>query len=407
MLRHVSEERNKLSIQFFSRRKLVAGDGVNHCGALRHVCRQEGGEPPRGGVNGNMNLTVLLIAAYLPVLPVLFIILRSGSFGRGSAGTFLKLFFLGVAAAVPSFLMEAGAMIALTVLLRVFLSNAQEQSFHMISSILRYVLVAAVIEEAWKHFVLRKSTWTQMTMDTVADGVAASAAVAAGFSAVMYIAWQASYKVIPADMEVLRSGMPDFLAAGAVVSFVYALLFIFAHFGISGFMGALYGLAKGADQKNHSGRAGFMLSLSYLLPVLVHGACAGMIGYGISTENPVWYVLGFAAEGVLALIMAIVLGSARDAALAASAANAAYTAAKAEMPAAGAESAEFSEDVGDMDLSERDETENELYLDVKDDTPGFPEEAPGTSVMAIDEPSAEQQDQAEEEDTYSRSDTDV
>ena len=60
-----------------------------------------------------MNLTVLLIAAYLPVLPVLFIILRSGSFGRGSAGTFLKLFFLGVAAAVPSFLMEAGAMIAL------------------------------------------------------------------------------------------------------------------------------------------------------------------------------------------------------------------------------------------------------------------------------------------------------
>ena len=342
-----------------------------------------------------MNLTVLLIAAYLPVLPVLFIILRSGSFGRGSAGTFLKLFFLGVAAAVPSFLMEAGAMIALTVLLRVFFSNAREHSFHLISSILRYVLVAAVIEEAWKHFVLRKSTWTQMTMETVADGVAASAAVGTGFSAVMYIAWQASYKVIPADMEVLRSGMPDFLAAGAVVSFVYALLFIFAHFGFSGFMGALYGIAKGSDQKNHSGRAGFMLSLSYLLPVLVHGACAGMIGYGIASAKPLWYILGFAAEGMLALIMAIVLGSARDAALAASAASAAYSAAKAEMPSAGAESMEFSEDVGDMDLSERDEAEKELYLEMKEDIPVSPEGTPETSVMTIDDPSAERENRQE------------
>ena len=339
-----------------------------------------------------MDLTVLLIAAYLPVLPVLFIILRSGSFGRGSAGTFLKLFFLGVAAAVPSFLMEAGAMIALTVLLRVFFSNAQEQSFHMISSILRYVLVAAVIEEAWKHFVLRKATWTQMTMDTVADGVAASAAVGTGFSAVMYIAWQASYKVIPADMEVLRSGMPDFLAAGAVVSFVYALLFIFAHFGFSGFMGALYGIAKGSDQKNHSGRAGFMLSLSYLLPVLVHGACAGMIGYGIASAKPVWYILGFAAEGVLALLMAIVLGSARDAALAASAASAAYSAAKAEMPPSGAENAELSEETGDVDFSERDEAENELYLEMKEESSGSEDGMPGTYATTEDSPSTERED---------------
>ena len=353
-----------------------------------------------------MNLTVLLIAAYLPVLPVLFIILRSGSFGRGSAGTFLKLFFLGVAAAVPSFLMEAGAMIALTVLLRVFLSGAQEQSFHMISSILRYVLVAAVIEEAWKHFVLRKSTWTQMTMDTVADGIAASAAVGAGFSAVMYIAWQASYKVIPVDMEVLRSGMPDFLAAGAVVSFVYALLFIFAHFGFSGFMGALYGLAKGSDQKNHSGRAGFMLSLSYLLPVLVHGACAGMVGYGIASEKPVWYILGFAAEGVLALIMAIVLGSARDAALAARAADAAYSAARAEMPQASAESAEFSEDVGDIDLSGQDEAGTGQYLEMREDSAGSSEDTQVTAVVTADDPSAEQKDQAKVEETYTWNDSD-
>lgn len=114
---------------------------------------------------GKMNISVLLIAAYLPLLPILFLILRSGSFGRGSAGTFLKLFFLGVAAAVPAFLMEAGGMLAVTVLMKVFLSGSREESLYLISAVLRYVLVAAVIEEAWKHFVLRKSTWTQMTME--------------------------------------------------------------------------------------------------------------------------------------------------------------------------------------------------------------------------------------------------
>ena len=278
---------------------------------------------------GKMNISVLLIAAYLPLLPILFLILRSGSFGRGSAGTFLKLFFLGVAAAVPAFLMEAGGMLAVTVLMKVFLSGSREESLYLISAVLRYVLVAAVIEEAWKHFVLRKSTWTQMTMETVADGMAASAAVGAGFSAVMFLAWQVSYWMIPADMASLRAGMPDFLSAGAIISFVYALLFIPAHFGLSGFMGALYGIAKGSDQKSHSGRAGFMLSMSYLLPVLMHGICAGMIGYGLSSGQVLWYILGFVAEGILAMVIAITLSSARAAALAAFAAAEAVNSANA------------------------------------------------------------------------------
>ena len=220
-------------------------------------------------------------------------------------------------------------MLAVTVLMKVFLSGSREESLYLISAVLRYVLVAAVIEEAWKHFVLRKSTWTQMTMETVADGMAASAAVGAGFSAVMFLAWQVSYWMIPADMASLRAGMPDFLSAGSIISFVYALLFIPAHFGLSGFMGALYGIAKGSDQKSHSGRAGFMLSMSYLLPVLLHGICAGMIGYGLSSGQILWYILGFVAEGILAMVIAITLSSARDAALAAFAAAEAVNSANA------------------------------------------------------------------------------
>lgn len=259
-----------------------------------------------------MNLTVLLIAAYLPLLPVLLLILRSRSFGRGSVGTFLKLFFLGAAAAVPAFLMEAGASLAVLILLEIFPENAFGGNLAMVSAFLRYLLAAALIEEGWKHFVLRTSTWKQMTMETVSDGAAAAAVVGAGFSAVMYAAWQAGNSIVPAEMDVLHRALPDFLRAGAVSSFLFALLFVPSHFGFSGFMGALYGVAKRSEQKNHGGRAGFMLVVSYLLPVIVHGICAAMIGYGIMEDKLLFLTLGFVSEALLALLIMGALASARE-----------------------------------------------------------------------------------------------
>ena len=132
-----------------------------------------------------MNLIVLLIAAWLPLLPVLFILLRSGSFGKGSLGMLVRLFFLGVAAAVPAFLMEAGALIVVTILFRLFPDPEGGRGLLVLSVILRYMVVTAVIEEAWKHFILRVSTWKQMTMETAADGIAAAGVVSAGFAAVL------------------------------------------------------------------------------------------------------------------------------------------------------------------------------------------------------------------------------
>ena len=184
----------------------------------------------------------------------------------------------------------------------------------MIGAILRALIAAALVEEGWKHFVLRRTTWSQMTMETIADGIAASAVVGAGFSAVMYGAWQALYVLVPADMGALRDGMPDWLRAGAVGSFLFALLYIFSHFGFSGFMGAIYGLAKHSEQKEHNKRAGFMLIMSCLLPVLAHGACAALIVYGVAMEKVLWFAVGLAAQTLLAVWMAAELSRASDAA---------------------------------------------------------------------------------------------
>ena len=251
-----------------------------------------------------MNLTIILIAAYLPLFPLLFLILRSRSFGKGSRRIFFKLLFLGLLAAVPAFLMAAGGLGAAAVIFRLFPENAEGKQAALFSVLLRYVLAGALIEEAWKHFILRISTWKQMTMETVGDGIAAAAVVGTAFSAVLYLAWQAAYHVLPPDLEILRSAMPDFLSAGPVASFIHALLFIPSHFGYAGLMGVLYGFAKGSEQKKHAGRAGFMLTVSFLLAVLVHGVIESLVGYGFVTGQKLWLILGFAAEALLAFLMA-------------------------------------------------------------------------------------------------------
>lgn len=260
-----------------------------------------------------MNLTVLFIAAWLPLLLILFVLLRSGSFGKGSMGMLLKLFFLGVAASVPAFLMEAGALLVLNLLFGVFPESAFGGNRLLVCALMQCFLAAALIEELWKHFILRVTTWEKMTMETVADGIAAAGVVSTGFSAAIYGFWQAGHVLVPADMELLRNAMPAFLSAGPVLAFLYAILFILGHFGFSGFMGALYGVAKGSEQKQHGARAGIMLFLSGLLPILLHGLCATLIEYGIAAEGVLWAALGLAAQTILALLMASVLNSASDA----------------------------------------------------------------------------------------------
>ena len=56
-----------------------------------------------------------------------------------------------------------------------------------------------------------------------------------------------------------------------------------------------------------------MFFFSGLLPILLHGFCAALSGYGIAEGKPVWVAVGLALEAVLALLMATMLGRASDA----------------------------------------------------------------------------------------------
>lgn len=251
-----------------------------------------------------MNLTVLLISAFLPLPVILFAALRSGAFGRGSIGMLLRLLFLGAASAVPAFLMEAGGLLLAAAIQRILFATSSGGAQAVAMGFLRHVLVIGLLEEGWKLFILRATTWKKMTMETVGDGIAASVVVASGFSIVLYCLWHAGYRIVPSDMDWIRAAMPEYLGAGSVAAFLFALLYAPCHFGYGGFMGALYSAAKGAEQKGHEKRSMLFLFLSLLLPVLAHGTFSALLGYGIANGQPFWTVFGFLVNIALIAVMA-------------------------------------------------------------------------------------------------------
>ena len=91
-----------------------------------------------------MDLTVLLISAYLPLPILMFMILRSGAFGKGSIGTMFRLFFLGVAAAVPAFLMEAACLLVIKILMGLFPDDAFGGHLLLVRAIVRYFIAVAL-----------------------------------------------------------------------------------------------------------------------------------------------------------------------------------------------------------------------------------------------------------------------
>jgi hypothetical protein len=58
-----------------------------------------------------------------------------------------------------------------------------------------------------------------------------------------------------------------------------------------------------------------MLTVSFLLAVLVHGVIESLVGYGFVTGQKLWLILGFAAEALLAFLMASALVAVRDSSL--------------------------------------------------------------------------------------------
>lgn len=187
-------------------------------------------------------MTILLLAALIPPLFLMFRIYQLDKIEREPPRLVLRVFLAGALSVVPAIILEALGGQALASLV---------PSGTVLFNLLQYFIVVAWVEEGVKHFALKHTTWKNPEFNYFFDAIVYSAAAALGFAAAENIEYV--------------------FAFGLQVAGVRAITAIPGHciFGI--FMGYYYGMAKYCQLRGDQSRSRAYQILSILMPVLMHG----------------------------------------------------------------------------------------------------------------------------------------
>lgn len=183
-----------------------------------------------------------VLAALLPAFFLLHFIYRHDTTEKEPPRLLLKLFVLGIFAAIPVFILEqVGENI---------LNEHIDKASPLYSVILAFIIIA-VIEEGIKYLFLKLSTWNDPNFNYRFDGVVYAVFVSIGFAAIENL------------MYVFKYGLSVVLPR--------ALLALPAHMGFAVFMGTFYGSAQVCRAQGRKVSMRGYLILSFLLPVFLHG----------------------------------------------------------------------------------------------------------------------------------------
>ncbi|MBQ8306912.1 MAG: PrsW family intramembrane metalloprotease [Blautia sp.] len=204
--------------------------------------------------------TGIMAVAVIPPLFLIYRIWRLDRIEREPVSLLVKLFLLGVLAAIPAIILEGFAE-------RFFAGIASSESAFVF---LEMFFGVALVEEGVKYFFLKKGTWKSSAFDYVYDGVVYAVVVSLGFAAIENVFY------------VMDGGMETALAR--------ALTSIPGHciFGIC--MGHYYGKAKAAEMEEDFAGKRTNLLKALLFPTIIHG----FYDYIISIDwdySPVVFIL--------------------------------------------------------------------------------------------------------------------
>ena len=187
-------------------------------------------------------MRILLAAAVIPPLYLLFVIYRMDKIEKEPASLILKLFVIGCVVVVPAALIESYVIEGLAMVVR-----PATIPFLLIENF----LCVALVEELVKYLGLKLGSWRNPAFNYCFDGVIYAVTVSLGFAAAENIGYVASY--------------------GISVAVTRALTAIPGHciFGI--FMGYYYGMAKYAASHGDKGRASTYRVLAVVMPMIIHG----------------------------------------------------------------------------------------------------------------------------------------
>lgn len=189
-------------------------------------------------------MSIIILAGMLPALVLLYFIYKQDRVEKEPLGLLAKLFIAGGLMTIPAGIAES---FLIPIAARILAGGGNTLAFLLVENF----LIIAVAEEGFKRLAMRRLTWNHPAFNYRFDGVVYGVAAALGFAAfenVMYI-----------------------LGYGLVVAPVRAITAIPLHCIVGVFMGHFYGMSKYYASRGREPESRRNMSLSLLVPVVIHG----------------------------------------------------------------------------------------------------------------------------------------
>ena len=190
------------------------------------------------------SIKILLILSILPSIVLGYIIYTKDKKEKEPKGLLVKLFLLGILAAILTVILSSILDIILPILESHENMNLIELSFYCFIKI-------ALIEEGFKLLLTYATTWNSKVFNHIYDAIIYTVFTSLGFATIENILYV--------------------LSGGIFVALLRAILSVPGHtfFGI--FMGYYYGMSKQASINNNIKLEKKNLFLSLIVPVILHG----------------------------------------------------------------------------------------------------------------------------------------
>ena len=208
-----------------------------------------------------MTNPVLIAAAVLPALYLLYCIYQADRVEKEPAGLLVSLAISGI---IATFLAMVTESIGYMFVSGVFWEGSVLYNFFF------YFFVVALSEEGFKYLLLKKRTWNSPAFNCRFDGVVYAVFVSLGFALWENISYVGLY--------------------GLEAALLRAVTAIPGHACFGVFMGVWYGLAKKFDMYGNEEKAKRYRKLAVICPILLHGS----YDFIASMENS-WFTLVFIA----------------------------------------------------------------------------------------------------------------
>ena len=208
-------------------------------------------------------MEILLAAALLPPLVLLFVLYKEDKIEKEPPALILKVFLFGVLSTIPAIIIET-------------IGDAILKSYFgwtplWFYNILMFFLVVAWTEEGVKHFAGKIATWKNPEFNYTFDAILYMAVAALGFAAAENIEYVVGFGGLPVAIMRAVTAIPGHCI-----------------FGI--YMGFYYGMAKFWAVRGDMARKRKAMFMSMLVPILLHG----FYDYCASAESDIMILLFFA-----------------------------------------------------------------------------------------------------------------